>query len=450
MNRRYLLLLSLVAMALFLCVDIFEIVNIWKQKDDQLSLRYKAHSREAFNLLISKTRTNGFEKAMTILDYFSGLIEDEELPLCETTEDSLQLRKQAFYQAASIIKKNETLTSFIKGYINSTGNDTSFTSSVIIRRYDILNSGEPLAVVSEKPATKKAAMVLVHSLKEVRNNFIIEFDYYIDLKSKNRLILSETILSLSLMTISIIVVLFVFWLTWKNLMEEKRLSELKSDFINNMTHELKTPLSTITVAGRTLEKEQVRKDEDRVLETARMIGKQSIHLNQLINTILDVSLLERTEFEMDKKEQPVDEILCDIVDSFLTSCNHCAIINEKYNCREIKAEIDLLHFTTMINNLLTNAVKYCHKEPEIDITTEPGDRKLIITISDNGPGIDKEHLSHIFEKFYRIPTGDIHKTKGLGLGLYYVKRIANAHGGEVNVFSKTGKGTTFVIEIPVK
>ena len=134
-----------------------------------------------------------------------------------------------------------------------------------------------------------------------------------------------------------------------------------------MTHELKTPLSTITVAGRTLEKEQILSDREKVLETAQLIGKQSIHLNQLINTILEVSFLERAEFELDRHMVHVDELMHQIAASFLTSCDGCAVIREDYGANGTSASLDIVYFTTMINNLLTNAVKYCNREPEIYI-----------------------------------------------------------------------------------
>ena len=131
--------------------------------------------------------------------------------------------------------------------------------------------------------------------------------------------------------LSILVVIIIFIVTYRNLREEKRLSDLKTDFINNMTHELKTPLSTITVAGKTLEMEQIRKNEEKILETARLIGKQSVHLNQLINMILEISMWERTQFELDKKSVDIDEVLNDIIDGFRTGCGNCAAINRKYS-----------------------------------------------------------------------------------------------------------------------
>jgi two-component system phosphate regulon sensor histidine kinase PhoR len=291
-------------------------------------------------------------------------------------------------------------------------------------------------------------MIVVNSFKEEHNNFIIGYTLLIDLTRKNEMVFREASFSFALITASILIVLIVFWVTWKNLAEERRLSELKTDFINNMTHELKTPLSTITVAGRTLEKNQVLTDPGKVLETAKLIGKQSVHLNQLINTILEVSLLERTEFELDKHKVNPEELIHQIIAAFLTSCDGCAVIEEEYNTADMTIELDILYFTTMINNLLTNAVKYCEKDPVIKVTASSEGGNLVVSVSDNGIGISREHLDHIFDKFYRITHGNIHKTKGLGLGLYYVRRIATAHGGDVSVTSKPGRGTTFRISIP--
>ncbi len=215
-----------------------------------------------------------------------------------------------------------------------------------------------------------------------------------------------------------------------------------------MTHELKTPLSTITVAGKTLEIDKILKNEEKILETAKLIGKQSIHLNQLINMILEISMWERTQFELDKKPVDIEEIMNDIIDSFRSGCGNCASIERNYSFNGVKVDLDAVYFTTMINNLLSNAVKYSEKDPEMRIEGFHTEKGVTISIADNGIGISKIDQKHIFDKFYRASTGNIHKFKGLGLGLYYVKRIAQAHGGDVSVSSKQGKGSTFTITLP--
>jgi two-component system phosphate regulon sensor histidine kinase PhoR len=231
-------------------------------------------------------------------------------------------------------------------------------------------------------------------------------------------------------------------------MEEKRLSNLKTDFINNMTHELKTPLSTITVAGKTLEMLQIRNDDAKILETAKLIGKQSVHLNQLINMMLEISMWERTQFQLDKKTVEIEEIMNDVIDSFKSGGGNNAAIYKKYNFGGAKVDLDVIYFTTLLNNLLSNAVKYSEKQPVIDIEGFRQDNNICIKVSDNGIGISKIDQKHIFDKFYRASTGNIHKFKGLGLGLYYVKKIAEAHGGDVSVHSKPGKGSIFTVTIP--
>jgi two-component system phosphate regulon sensor histidine kinase PhoR len=240
----------------------------------------------------------------------------------------------------------------------------------------------------------------------------------------------------------------MFMITYRNLMEEKRLSDLKTDFINNMTHELKTPLSTITVAGKTLEMPQIRARDEKILETAKLIGKQSIHLNQLINMILEISMWERTQFQLDKKNVDIEELMRDVVDSFRSGGGHNAVIKENYSLSGRKVELDVVYFTTMLNNLLSNAVKYSDKKPEIEIEGFTMEDKIYLKVADNGIGINKNDQKHIFDKFYRASSGNIHKFKGLGLGLYYVKKIAEAHGGDVVVNSKPGKGSTFTVTLP--
>jgi two-component system phosphate regulon sensor histidine kinase PhoR len=193
---------------------------------------------------------------------------------------------------------------------------------------------------------------------------------------------------------------------------------------------------------------QIRNNVEKILETAKIIGKQSVHLNQLINMILEISMWERTQFELDKKVVKIEEIMNDVVDSFKSGGGNSALINQKYNFKGAEIDLDVVYFTTLINNLLSNAVKYSDKEPVIDIEGFTQDNNVCIKVADNGIGINKIDQKHVFDKFYRASTGNIHKFKGLGLGLYYVKKIAEAHGGDVTVTSKPGKGSTFTVILP--
>ena len=449
MKRHILLVVSLIALLLFLAVQLYMIRSIWQQKEEIILMRYTNLSREGLNLLLVKKKSNGFEKAMEVTDKFVGYLISEELPNLSDKSDTISLSGLARKEITSILYNNEMLTEFLRSYIGSAGYDNDFKSLIAIGNIEFLTPEGSLVLADTVYGAPPENCAAVNTFREEHNNFIIEYHYLIDLTHMNDMVLKEAFLSLVLIIASTIIVFLVFWFTWRNLMEERRLSELKSDFINNMTHELKTPLSTITVAGKTLTKKQIISDPDKVIETAELIGKQSVHLNQLINTILEVSYLERTEFELDRHKVVIDDLMHDIVTSFLTSCNGCAEIEENYTANGLAISADIVYLTTMINNLLTNAVRYCDKDPVIKVSTSTDTNFMEITVADNGVGISREHLDHIFEKFYRVPYGNIHKIKGLGLGLYYVRRIATAHGGDVIVNSKPGRGTTFRIKLPI-
>ncbi len=374
-------------------------------------------------------------------------------------------RKRKFSTYFTIaLEKEQDFTAYLSKYFENQGFEKNFNYRISITNIEIITSdtssfiayrsdsylargpGGPRNMPEQADESKSSISVLRQRLGD--NYFNVNFEYYIDFSDKQKLILRETSASLIISILSILVVVTIFLITYRNLMEEKRLSNLKTDFINNMTHELKTPLATITVAGKTLEMPQIRSNDSKILDTAKLIGKQSVHLNQLINMILEISMWERTEFQLDKKTVNIEELMNDIVSSFKQGYGNSAVLNQKYNFNGINADIDLVYFTTMVNNLLSNAVKYCEKEPVINVEGFVEDRNICISIADNGIGINKTDQKHVFDKFYRASGGNIHKYKGLGLGLYYVKKIATAHGGDVTLNSKPGKGSIFTVTIP--
>jgi signal transduction histidine kinase len=450
MKRHLIIILPLIALLVFLAVQVFMIISIWRQEKENMLMRYESLTHEAAARLMAGKKANGFEKAMDVTDKFAGLVIKEKIPELHSAADTANLREEVLNQTYSILQKNEVLSSFTKEYVRKKGYSTTYKPFIWISYFSLLTDGGQFIIADTVPDDDEIAktVILVGSFREEHNNFVIEYVSLIDMTEIDSLVFRNAFFSLLLIILSILIVITVFWYTWRNLMEERRLSDLKSDFINNMTHELKTPLSTITVAGRTLEKAQINSDPDRVLETAKMISKQSVNLNQLINTILEVSLLERTEFDLVKQKVIADELMHQIVSSFLTSCDGCAEVQEEYKATGISLSVDIVYFTTMVNNLLTNAVKYCDKDPAIIVSTMADDNYFHLSITDNGVGIPNEHIDHIFDKFYRVPHGNIHKTKGLGLGLYYVKRIATAHGGDVSVSSRPDRGSTFRLRLP--
>ena len=462
-KKNSILILGIGSIIILISVQLFIVRGIWRQKDEMFDLRYKSLSQEAMAQLSKLKNADGFDTALYIVNNYADTVMSKEIYNIKNEKDLEKMKKEILQDIYKILIREQDLSQYLSEYFESQGFEKDFNIKIVINYLQLINFDTKLEIYQspefKKLKVQKAASsgyvppklksrILVNRFLREDNNYRLFFDYYIDFSNKNKIVLRDTAASLALSTLSIVVVVIIFLIAYKNLMEEKRLSNLKTDFINNMTHELKTPLSTITVAGKTLEMEQIRANDDKIMETAKLIGKQSIHLNQLINLILEISMWERTQFQLDRKHVEIDDLMHDIIESFKTGCGDGATIIQKYNLKGTKANIDMVYFTTMINNLLTNAVKYSDKEPVINIEGYKDKENIYIKVADNGIGIDKSDQKHIFDKFYRVSHGNIHKIKGLGLGLYYVKRIAESHGGDVSVSSKPGKGSIFTVTIP--
>jgi two-component system phosphate regulon sensor histidine kinase PhoR len=462
-KRDTILLPGIVSIIILMIAQIIIVSGVWRQKDEMFNLRYRLYTQDALEYMGRRWGTDGFDTARILINSYSAKAARE---LAEIKNDSLlnTKKKDVLIFVSKVLTQEQDLSEFLSDYFERQGIEKDFNYNIKINyleliyndiRIPIFVNRDQSGAVSRKTDIRYrpfgfsgTSQILVKGDRSESNNFRLDFEYYIDIRDKQRLVLRETFLPLALSIFSILAVVALFMITYRNLMTEKRLSNLKTDFINNMTHELKTPLSTITVAGKTLEMPQVKNDEKKVLETAKIIGKQSVHLNQLINMILEISMWERTQFELEKKKFRLEDVIREIVVCFKNGSGRCASIRESYDFKPPDVELDLVYFTTMINNLLSNAVKYSDGNPEIEIRGYSESNKAVIRISDNGIGISRNDQKHIFDKFYRAASGNIHKYKGLGLGLYYVKKIAEAHGGDVSVISKTGKGSTFIVAIP--
>ncbi|MFH0842340.1 MAG: HAMP domain-containing sensor histidine kinase [Bacteroidota bacterium] len=460
-KRNTILLQGIFAILVLFAGQAIIIRGLWKQQDEMLYLRYRSLSQEA-GVAIRGSRIQLFDTVSLLLNNYSeAMIRKLQTISDPQSGDEYKAEILAYFKKVLDMEQDQSL--YLSSFFEEQGFEKDFNHRIVITNLELY--GNDTIMVYRDPAfrdrkdfrgiqgapvqpSESRSTILVNRPWLENNNFNLYFDYYIDFSDMQMMILHEIAWSLAMSIFSIVIVVAFFLYTYRNLMEEKRLSNLKTDFINNMTHELKTPLATITVAGKTLELDKIRADDSRVLETARLIGKQSVHLNQLINMILEISMWERTQFELDKKKVDIGEVMNDIVFSFKSGYGNRATFCEKYNFNEIKADIDVVYFTTLINNLLSNAVKYCDKEPEINIEGMAENNNIRIKIADNGIGITKTDQKHVFDKFYRASSGNIHKYKGLGLGLYYVKKIAVAHGGDVTVSSKPGKGSIFTVTLP--
>jgi two-component system phosphate regulon sensor histidine kinase PhoR len=462
-NRDTVFLLGITSIIILISVQVIIISAIWMQKDEMFNLRYRVFSQDAISSMYRRLSTDGFDTANFIIDEYSKQAVKEIAALNNDSAIAAKKKDILDFVTKALIQEQD-LSEYLSTYFERQGIDKNFRFKIVVNRFDLINNDIRLPVfISDEFASRRNARsggssrdmdkrisseILVKGERTETNNFILDFDCLIDFSDKQKVILKETSAYLGMSTLSIILVGIMFIITYRNLAEEKRLSNLKTDFINNMTHELKTPLSTITVAGKTLEMVQIRENDAKILETAKLIGKQSIHLNQLINMILEISMWERTQFQLNKRIVKIEELMNDVVESFKSGCGNEVSIIQKYNFNGAEVDLDAVYFTTLMNNLLSNAVKYSDKDPEINIEGFTEENNICIKVGDNGIGINKTDQKHVFDKFYRASTGNIHKFKGLGLGLYYVKKIAEAHGGDVTVNSKPGKGSTFTITIP--
>ncbi|WP_294671779.1 sensor histidine kinase KdpD [uncultured Fluviicola sp.] len=250
----------------------------------------------------------------------------------------------------------------------------------------------------------------------------------------------------------LLLLLFLFFVFTLNvILKQKRLSEVKTDFINNMTHELKTPISTIGLSSELLLRGDFKEDPDRLHRYAEIIYKENKRLENQVERVLNVAKLDREKLTLKKESCSIHDLILEAKESFdINQTDKGGEIELLLDAQRETLMVDEVHITNVIYNLLDNAVKYCNTVPHIDIRTWDDGQFFYLTITDNGIGIKREDLKMIFDKFYRVPTGNLHDVKGFGLGLYYVKLIVEEHGGTIQVKSQLGKGTTFSLKFPLK
>lgn len=252
-------------------------------------------------------------------------------------------------------------------------------------------------------------------------------------------------------SLSLLFILAVFTFIMISIIKGKRLSELKKDFVNNMTHELKTPITNISVASDAIRNKSVQMDKDKLKKYADIIYNENVRLHNLVDKVLQVSAIEKNDESLTFEEIDIHKIIKNVLINFeplLQQKN--GHINSNLNANNFIIYADKTHLSNVIYNLVENAIKYSDTNPEIIIKTNNIFNGINITISDKGIGIKKEDQQHIFDKFFRAETGNLHNTKGYGIGLSYVKLIVEKHHGKLSFKSKLKKGSTFNIYLPLK
>lgn len=262
------------------------------------------------------------------------------------------------------------------------------------------------------------------------------------LKRTSWMIASSIILSVMIIS-AFMIILFIIY-------RQKKVGEVKSDFINNMTHEFKTPLATISLAVDALNSPKVLDKPDKIKYFASIIKDENRRMNKQVQKILEAATMEKDNLELNLMPIHMHEYIKQAAASSQINVDqNNGKINLHLNAKNDMVDGDEVHLSNLIFNLLDNAIKYTEKDLNINIYTSSNKNLLTIKIEDNGIGMSKETLEQVFEKFYRAHTGNVHNVKGFGLGLSYVKAVVEAHKGKIKAESVSGKGSTFIVELPI-
>jgi len=341
----------------------------------------------------------------------------------------------------------ELVDSLLQVEINRKGIKTPFEFGVVV--WDLKNYKLIFAdsVQNKAKLLQKGYRVALFP----NDDFSLPAYLYVYFPQQFRYILREmaTVLISSMVLILVVSGCFAFAVFTIN--QQKKLSDMKNDFINNMTHEFKTPVSTISLACEMLNDSAMRTNETLLARYLQIIKDENERLGGQIEKVLQIARLERNDFDIRVQETNVHDVIQRTIHNFeLPIEQREGVVQKELQAHQPIIEADETHLNNVLNNLVDNAIKYSPDQLEIEITTENADKGIIITVSDKGQGIPKETVSKIFDKFYRVPTGDVHDVKGFGLGLSYVKTMIEAHYGVIRVNSEPSKGTTFIIFLPYR
>lgn len=393
-----------------------------------------------------------------LVDYKFGLIEkDGVVSGLEFVLDSINETYRKEYQKELIknnvpygIKFHKKIKAII--LLDSIKNDTLFNIEKTQKRIFL---GDP---IPEENALGMSTTLWQtdHTSNRIINGENKEITFYLMFQTQDRMdiagwkniVLKQMIglLLLSLLIFSIVIGLLYYSI--KSLITQKKIADIKTDFVNNITHELKTPLATLTLATKMLKKDEVKQQQQLVDNTVNTIERQNKRLQKLIDQVLNNSL-GYSEIQLNKETVNIEDYMNTLLDDFSLSVKQKnVVINRHFSITKSTIQVDKFYITTALLNILENAVKYSGEEIIINCNIDTKNT-LKISIKDNGIGVSEKHQKQVFDKFFRAGNKEIHNVKGLGLGLYYTNQILKAHDGNIKVESNKAQGTTFILTIPL-
>ena len=277
-----------------------------------------------------------------------------------------------------------------------------------------------------------------------------EFSLLVSFPEGRKFIFSSVMTMLMLSIVFTLIIIIAYASALMQLLKQRKISEIKTDFINNMTHEFKTPIATINLALDAIRNPKVIDDKEKVLRYLGMIKEENKRMHAQVENVLRISKLEKRELNISKENVDLHDLIEDAISHIeLIVEDRNGYVKTQLNAEATSVLANETHFTNVIVNILDNAVKYSTDEPKIEVTTETVGNNIILKIKDYGDGMSKAAQKRVFEKFFREQTGNIHNVKGHGLGLAYVKQIMDDHQGHISVESEKGKGSTFIIKLPL-
>lgn len=398
-------------------------------------------------------------------DIDSVLVAKKEALYKTLSENYLQGKTNKIEIRKAILESefSDALTQKIKQKFERDLPNLKIDFAIVLNKYILYkNAKKADTIFSEKPFIQNKLYgnlaslnhaFLVRSYVGTTNGTFENQDYklltedsmYISVIDWEMIILRRMTFILILSLLSILTLITLFVIAIKALIKQKKVSDVKTDFINNITHELKTPLATLGISTKILEQKNIRENDENFKAIVSTISRQNNRLQNLIDQVMANSLAEN-EIELQKEKIETEDFLLSIVNDFKITFPKINLKTD-FQTQKTILILDKFHLTTAFLNVLENAVKYGSKT--ITIKTRITENQFSISIEDDGIGIEKNKQSLLFEKFYRVQQGNLHNTKGLGLGLYYVNQIIKAHQGSINVVSDLGKGTQFTILLKV-
>jgi len=314
--------------------------------------------------------------------------------------------------------------------------------------YGVASKGLPTTVKSRKFSFRSKTPYKSFIFKDAEE--LSNYSLLISFPKKERFLIGQILGMATLSLLFTLVIVIAYASAIYQLIKQKKISEIKTDFINNMTHEFKTPIATINLAVEAIKNPKIIDDKERVMRYLQMIRDENKRMHAQVENVLRISKLEKNQLDISKDRVDAHDIIQDAIAHVeLIVADRGGYIETHLAATRSEVLANEMHFTNVLVNILDNAIKYSPEAPKIDLYTETVKNNLIIQVKDQGAGMSKAVLKKVFEKFYREHTGDIHNVKGHGLGLSYVKRILEDHQGEVYAESEKGRGSTFVIKLPL-